>query len=38
MAGLIMWVPGGAVHAIAALIYVSRWFRDRPSSEARHEA
>jgi putative membrane protein len=37
MAGLIMWVPGGAVHAIAALIYVSRWFRDRPS-EASHEA
>jgi mxaJ protein len=22
-----MWVPGGAVHAIAALIYLSRWFR-----------
>jgi putative membrane protein len=38
IAGMIMWVPGGAVHAIAALIYVSRWFRDRPSSEARHEA
>ena len=27
MAGLIMWVPGGAVHAIAALIYLNRWFR-----------
>jgi mxaJ protein len=27
MAGLIMWVPGGAVHAVAALIYLSRWFR-----------
>jgi mxaJ protein len=27
IAGLIMWVPGGAVHAIAALIYLSRWFR-----------
>jgi putative membrane protein len=26
IAGLIMWVPGGAVHAIAALIYLSRWF------------
>jgi putative membrane protein len=37
IAGLIMWVPGGAVHAIAALIYVSRWFRERPS-EASHEA
>jgi PQQ-dependent catabolism-associated beta-propeller protein len=27
MAGLIMWVPGGAVHALAALVYLSRWFR-----------
>lgn len=27
IAGLIMWIPGGAVHAIAALVYVSRWFR-----------
>jgi mxaJ protein len=27
IAGLIMWVPGGAVHAVAALIYLSRWFR-----------
>jgi mxaJ protein len=27
IAGLIMWVPGGAVHAIAALVYLSRWFR-----------
>jgi mxaJ protein len=27
LAGLIMWVPGGAVHAIAALIYLSRWFK-----------
>jgi cytochrome c oxidase assembly factor CtaG len=24
LAGLIMWIPGGAVHAIAALIYFSR--------------
>jgi mxaJ protein len=27
IAGLIMWVPGGAVHAVAALVYLSRWFR-----------
>jgi putative membrane protein len=27
IAGLIMWVPGGAVHAVAALIYLSRWFK-----------
>lgn len=24
LAGLIMWIPGGAVHAIAALVYLSR--------------
>jgi putative membrane protein len=29
IAGLIMWIPGGAVHAIVALIYLSRWFRPR---------
>jgi putative membrane protein len=27
IAGLIMWVPGGAVHAIVALVYLSRWFQ-----------
>src|SRR3954454_23661324 len=27
IAGFIMWVPGGAVHAVAALVYLSRWFR-----------
>lgn len=27
LAGLIMWVPGGAIHAIVALLYLSRWFR-----------
>jgi putative membrane protein len=27
IAGLVMWVPGGAVHAVAALVYLSRWFR-----------
>ena len=37
IAGLIMWVPGGAVHAIAALIYLSRWFtRTRSSWETSH--
>jgi cytochrome c oxidase assembly factor CtaG len=29
VAGLIMWIPGGAVHAIVALVYLSRWFRPR---------
>jgi putative membrane protein len=27
IAGLIMWIPGGAVHAVVALVYLSRWFR-----------
>lgn len=27
LAGLIMWVPGGLVHAIAALVYLGRWLR-----------
>jgi cytochrome c oxidase assembly factor CtaG len=27
LAGLIMWVPGGAVHAVAALIYLMRWLK-----------
>jgi putative membrane protein len=40
IAGLIMWVPGGAVHAIAALIYLSRWFRAprNRATEASHAA
>jgi cytochrome c oxidase assembly factor CtaG len=27
LAGLIMWIPGGLVHAIAALVYLGRWLR-----------
>jgi putative membrane protein len=30
IAGFIMWIPGGAVHAAAALFYMSRWFRESP--------
>jgi putative membrane protein len=30
IAGLIMWIPGGTVHAAAALLYMSRWFREPP--------
>jgi len=26
LAGLIMWIPGGALHAVVALIYLNRWF------------
>lgn len=34
MAGLIMWVPGGTVHAVAALLYLSRWFKISPKAMA----
>lgn len=27
LAGIIMWIPGGIVHAIAALVYLGRWLR-----------
>ncbi len=27
LAGIIMWIPGGLVHAIVALIYLGRWLR-----------
>ena len=27
LAGLIMWIPGGAFHAIVALVYLNRWFQ-----------
>ena len=33
LAGLLMWIPGGMVHAAAALILLYRWFK---SSEERH--
>lgn len=32
LAGLIMWVPGGAFHAVLALIYLNRWFVSPPST------
>jgi cytochrome c oxidase assembly factor CtaG len=38
IAGLIMWVPGGAFHAIAALIYLSRWFRMADKAGVSHGA
>ncbi len=28
LAGLIMWIPGGAFHAIVALVYLNRWFQN----------
>jgi cytochrome c oxidase assembly factor CtaG len=27
LAGLIMWIPGGLIHAIVALCYLARWLR-----------
>ena len=27
LAGLLMWIPGGAVHALAALVLVHRWLK-----------
>ncbi|MFL6618443.1 MAG: cytochrome c oxidase assembly protein [Povalibacter sp.] len=27
LAGLIMWIPGGAFHAIVALVYLNRWLQ-----------
>jgi cytochrome c oxidase assembly factor CtaG len=33
LAGLIMWIPGGLVHAGAALFFLYKWFQ---ASEARH--
>jgi len=28
LAGIIMWIPGGMVHAIVALVYLSRWLKE----------
>lgn len=27
LAGLIMWIPGGAFHAVVALVYLNRWLQ-----------
>ena len=35
LAGLIMWIPGGAVHVIAALVLFHKWLK---ASEGRHAA
>jgi putative membrane protein len=32
LAGLLMWVPGGVVHLVAALVLLARWLRDEPES------
>jgi cytochrome c oxidase assembly factor CtaG len=33
VAGLIMWIPGGAVHALAALLYLGLSFRKQPQTQ-----
>jgi cytochrome c oxidase assembly factor CtaG len=38
LAGLIMWVPGGLVHALAALALVGMTLRSRPAREGAHAA
>jgi hypothetical protein len=30
LAGVIMWIPGGMLHAIVALVYLGRWLRLPP--------
>jgi cytochrome c oxidase assembly factor CtaG len=37
LAGLLMWVPGGLVHVLAALLLLARWLREEPSPR-RHAA
>lgn len=34
LAGVLMWMPMGAVHAVAALVVAARWMRPRSSSTA----
>jgi len=34
LAGLLMWIPGGLVHAAAALILLYRWFKASEDSHA----
>jgi putative membrane protein len=35
LAGLIMWVPGGAIYLVAALALFAAWLRDTPAPVAR---
>jgi cytochrome c oxidase assembly factor CtaG len=34
LAGLVMWIPGGLVHGVAALIMFYRWFKSAEESHA----
>jgi cytochrome c oxidase assembly factor CtaG len=35
LAGLIMWIPGGMIHAGAAIVILTRWLSAGPRSPAR---
>jgi len=34
VAGLLMWIPGGLVHAVAALFYLNAWFNETRNAVA----
>lgn len=34
LAGLIMWIPGGLFHLVAALVFLARWLRQKESRDA----
>ena len=34
LAGLIMWIPGGLVHGLAALAFFYKWLRSAEDSHA----
>ena len=34
LAGLIMWIPGGLIHAVAALVLFYKWFNSTEESHA----
>ena len=38
LAGVLMWVPGGLVHAVAALILIAPALRSKPGGVRAHRA
>jgi len=38
LAGLLMWVPGGLVHVLAAVLLLARWLREEPPPRRRQDA
>jgi cytochrome c oxidase assembly factor CtaG len=37
LAGLLMWIPGGVVHAVAALVIIGRLLQPTPTERFAHE-